>query len=188
MSDPDFYNPETVPPAPEREPNKTLAKRMSVADLRLTQEFQQLTEKQQLFVASYCDGGLVKGIYDPVVAALTAYKCKSLEVARIMSYSLMQNIRIIAALNRHFRTEPIEAFLTMLDRAINNKHVTVAQVQALKLKCDVMGYGNRLSNQAPMVAGLREAKEAAKFARKSLRKNYTKNLKPEKPSEFGFDK
>ena len=158
--------------------------RMRFDELSQTQEFQRLTPKQRLFVSTYCEGGLATGVYDPIAATRTAYECKSVEVARIMSYALMANIRIIAVLNRHFNAEPIEEFLVMLDRAINNKKVTVAQIQALRLKCELLGFVTRLSAQAPMSAKLRDAKEAVKETRKSKRKPPV--AKPEKPSEYGF--
>jgi hypothetical protein len=158
--------------------------RLPLVELEKTQEYQRLTPKQQLFVATYCEGGLATGTYDPIAATRTAYECKSMEVARIMSYSLMQNIRIIAVLNRHFQTEPIEAFMVTLDRAINNKKLTVAQIQALRLKCEIMGFGTRLPAQAPMAAGLKAAQVAAKEIRKSNRKPPV--AKPEKLSEYGF--
>lgn len=158
--------------------------KLSLAELEPLQEYQRLTPKQRLFIATYCEGGLATGVYDPIAACRTAYQCKSVEVARIMSYSLMQNIRIVAVLNRHFGTEPIEAFLVMLDRAINNKKLTVAQIQALRLKAEVLGYGNRLPAQAPMSAALRTAKAETKEARKSKRKPPVS--KPEPPSEYGF--
>ena len=139
--------------------------RMPLAELETIQEYQRLTPKQRLFVATYCEGGLTTGTYDPIAATRTAYECKSVEVARIMSYSLMQNIRIVAVLNRHFGTDPIESFVVMIDRAINNKKLTVAQVQALRLKADVMGYRTSLPGQAPMSAALREAKEETKEAK-----------------------
>lgn len=121
--------------------------RLRLADLEKTQEYQKLTPKQRLFVATYCEGGLTDGVYDAVAATRTAYNCKSLEVARIMSYSLLANIRIVAALNRHFNATPTEEFMVLLDRAINNKNLTMAQLAALKLKCDILQIGNRLPNK-----------------------------------------
>jgi hypothetical protein len=147
-------------------------KRMSLAELEMLPEYMKLTQKQKLFIATYCEFGLADGNYDAVEATRIAYKCKNPEVARIMSYSLMQNIRIIAVLNRHFNATPIEEFLVMLDRAINNKKLTVAQIQALRLKCEVMGFTNKLPAQAPMIAALREAQDSAKETRKSKRKKY----------------
>ena len=158
--------------------------RLPLVELEKIQEYQRLTPKQKLFVATYCEGGLATGVYDPVAATRTAYECKSVEVARIMSYSLMQNIRIIAILNRHFQTEPIEAFMVALDHAINNKKLTIAQIQALRLKCEIMGFGTRLPAQAPMTAGLKKTPAEPKEPSKSNRKPPV--VKPAKPSEYGF--
>ena len=106
--------------------------RMPLAELELTQEYQRLTPKQKLWVSTYCASGILDGVYDSVAATNVAYRCKSMEVARIMSYSLMQNIRIVAVLNRHFNTTPIEAFLVQVDRAILNKNLSTSQLGALK--------------------------------------------------------
>jgi len=117
-------------------------KRMSMEELRTTREYARLTERQKMFIETYCSAGLVDGKYDAVVATLLAYKCKDAEVARIMSYSLMANIRIVAVLDRHFGETPVESFLKTLERAIHNKKLTIAQLQALRLKCDIMGFAS----------------------------------------------
>ena len=117
-------------------------KRMSMEELRTTREYARLTERQKMFIETYCSAGLVDGHYDAVVATLLAYRCKDEEVARIMSYSLMANIRIVAVLNRHFGETPVESFLKTLERAISNKKLTIAQLQALRLYCDVMGFAS----------------------------------------------
>jgi hypothetical protein len=159
-------------------------KRMPVEELRLTPEFQRLTPKQQLFVATYCGGGAADGVYDAIHATRTAYACKSPEVARIMSYSLLQNIRIVAILNRHFNREPIEDFLVILDRAIQNKKLTVAQIQALKLKCEIMGFANRLPDGNHIGVVPPDVLEASKEARKAKRKSPEKAPKPDPKSQF----
>src|ERR1700675_4327097 len=123
---------------------KAERKRLTLDEVHALPEYQRLTQKQRLFCSTYVAGGLHDGNYDPIAATHTAYQCKSTEVARVMSYPLMQNIRIIAVLNRHFNAEPIEEFIVQVDRAIQNKHLTVAQLQALKLKGDVLGYTTRL--------------------------------------------
>src|ERR1700676_754803 len=153
-------------------------KRMSVDDLRLTPEFQRLTQKQQLFVVTYCAGGLLDGNYDPIEATRTAYQCKSAEVARIMSYSVVANIKIVAVLNRHFNTEPIEEFLVLVDRAIRNKHLTIAQLQALKLKGDILGYTTRLpgTNNFPQGTIPRDVVDKQNEARKEARGAKRKGL------------
>lgn len=112
--------------------------RLSIEELQLLPEYQVLTPKQQLFCATYCQGGLDTGAYDHVNAVQTAYGCASRDIARVMSYAMMSNIRIIAVLNRHFQKTPTEEFVMLLDRAINNKKVSTAQVQALRMKCDLL--------------------------------------------------
>ena len=163
-------------------------KRMGLDELRETPEFQILTQKQQLFVATYCDFGLTSGTYDAVEAARIAYTCKSKEVARVMSYSLMQNIRIVSALNRHFGTEPIEIFLKQLDRAINNKRITPSMVQALRLKCDVLGLGSRIPYENHSVLATQQAiKESEKKARKAKAKATPPlSTQPEAPTKYSF--
>jgi hypothetical protein len=159
--------------------------RMSVDELRETPEFQRLTQKQRLFVATYCGGGLLDGNYDSVLAAHTAYACKSAEVARIMSYSLMQNIRIVAALNRHFGTTPTEEFLVQLDRAIRNKHLSIANLQALRMKCEILGLANRLPTLgAPVGVIPDDVLEAERAEHKAKRKASTKAPKVEPKSIF----
>lgn len=105
-------------------------------------EFLMLTQKQQLFVATYVSAGMAEGGHYNVISALkTAYACKSEESARVMSYALMQNIHILAVLNLHFGVSPTDQFLKELDRAIRNKKITRAQVELLALKSKMMGVG-----------------------------------------------
>jgi len=148
--------------------------RMPLAELELTQEYQRLTPKQKLFVSTYVASGILDGIYDSVAATNTAYRCKSMEVARIMSYSLMQNIRIVAVLNRHFNTTPIEAFLVQVDRAILNKNLSTSQLGALKIKADLLGYAARLPSVDRQGVGIvpPDVLEAEKKKRKRTRKSY----------------
>jgi hypothetical protein len=156
--------------------------------LEATQEYQQLTHKQQLFVMTYCMGGLTDGFYDQVSATLTAYNCKNIESARVMSYSIIANIKIVAALNRHFNREPIESFLIQVDRAIANKKLSQAQINALKLKADILGYPARLPGTVGNPRGVLPADvlEASEAARKAKRKPREAKPQPEKPSDYGF--
>lgn len=121
-------------------------KKMSMADLEITVEFQRLTEKQQLFIATYISAGLL-GHYDAEAAVLAAYKCKSRESARVMSYSMMQNPRVIDVLNLHFGKNATEAFFEDVNRAIRNRKLTVAQMEAMKLKSKMLGIGTALKVQ-----------------------------------------
>jgi hypothetical protein len=154
--------------------------KMPLDELQATSEYLKLTQKQQLFVSTYVAGGLADGHYDAVQAVRTAYNCKTLEVARIMSYAIMGNIRIIAVLNRHFQATPTEELLVAIDRAINNKKLTMAQLYALKLKCDVLGLANRIPNhQSPGIIPqdvLEESKKKPKTP---------PGVKEPKPDKFG---
>ena len=166
--------------------------RLSLEQLKETPEYKRLTPKQQLFVATYVAGGLSDGNYDAVLATRTAYPCRSEEVARIMSYAIMANIRIIAVLNRHFGAEPIEEFLALLDRAINNKRITIAQVNALKLKCDILGLANRLPGfKSPIGVIPEDVLEASRKERKT-KKDAQKDARPPKApkadSDYNFKK
>jgi len=160
--------------------------RLTLAQIKDTQEYSVLTGKQQLFVETYVQSGLDTGVYDPIMATLTAYKCKSREVARIMSYSLIANIRIVAILNRHFNKEPLAEFVEQIDRAIRNKKLTVAQMQALKLKGDVLGYTTRLpsTNNFPLGTIPADVVAATEASRKAKRQKPVRALKPEPISEF----
>ena len=145
-----------------------LAERMNLIRLEQTPEYRALTLKQRLFVAAYCEGGLATGVYDAVQAVFAAYKCKSMETARVMSYSLMGNIRIVAVLNRHFGTSPTEEFFVQLNRAINNGDLSMAQLGALKLKCDLLGIKTSLPDHQsigvvpPSVVAARKPKKPKK--------------------------
>src|SRR5258708_19771521 len=89
-----------------------------------------------------------------------------------MSSSLMSNIRIIAVLNRHFNREPIEEFLIQIDRAIQNKKLSVAQLNALKLKADILGYTTRLPGTTNFPLGTIPP---------DLQKNLDADPKPKRP-------
>lgn len=121
-----------------------LTDKMSLEELQKTEEYIRLTPKQQLWVSTYIQNGMEHGDYNPILATKLAFSCQTDESARTMSYSLMYNIHIVEVLNLHFRTEPIDAFLKLIDRAINNKKITHAQVELLRLKCEILGLKNRL--------------------------------------------
>jgi hypothetical protein len=161
-----------------------MSTRLTMEQVKATQEYSILTGKQQLFCDTYIQSGLDTGTYDPVLAALTAYVCKSRENARVMSYSLMANIRIVAVLNRHFSKEPLEEFIEQINRAIRNKKLTTAQMQALKLKGDVLGYTTRLpgTNNFLLDTIPADVVDATKKARKSQRKPHV--AKPEPKWEY----
>jgi hypothetical protein len=157
---------------------ETERKRLTLEELRETDEFRALTQKQKLFVAHYC-GGMDSGKYDEIAATLTAYNCKTPEVARVMSYSLMNNIKIVAALTRHFNREPLADFLKQLDRAIRNKKLTVAQFNALKLKADLMGFGAKLPGVGHYAPGplIEKAEAAEQVAKPKRASTYKRKMK-----------
>jgi len=165
-------------------------KKLTLDELKELPEYQRLTQKQQLFVATYCEGGLANGCYNAPQATMTAYQCKSMETARIMSYSLLANIRIVAVLNRHFNATPTEEFLAMLDRAINNKKLTVAQLSALRLKCAVLGLGNKIPDftTVPKEDAFQGAIADAVAASKKGKVKTPAGVKEPKPSEFSKTK
>jgi hypothetical protein len=157
------------------------SKRLSTQELAQTPEYQKLTAKQKLFVLTYVAGGIDCGEYDEVNATWTAYKCKTQENARIMSYAMMQNIRIVAAINRHFNASPTEEFMENLDRAIRNKNLTMAQLGALKLKCDLLGIKTKLPTEhatlTPQIEAVAEDEKVEKKKKKE------KPIQPVVPSE-----
>jgi hypothetical protein len=158
-------------------------KRLTTKELAQTPEYQQLTNKQKLFVLTYVGSGMVDGNYNGAEAALTAYKCKSRESARIMSYSLLANIKIVAVLNRHFSIEPREEFLALLDRAIRNKKLTMAQLGALKLKCDILNIKTNLPSAPRNIEDKQEqVGEEIKEKRKASRQEKAL-AKPAEPFE-----
>lgn len=175
---------------------QTERKKLGLDELEQTQEYQSLTPKQRLFCATYCAGGLLNGVYDPVAATQTAYVCKNAESARVMSYALMSNIRIVEVLNLHFNSEPVEQFIVQLNRAIRNKNLTQAQLWALRLKADIMGFTAKLpvvtDKQPEIPTDVQEAtKEARKAQRKAQRKPRESKPRdpsaPKEPSPYGFD-
>jgi len=143
-----------------------MSEKLTLEELTKTREFQQLTEKQRLFVATYVESGINDNKYDAVGAAMTAYGAKNRNVARIMSYSLLQNIRIIQVLNLHFNTTPTEAFLTQIERAIHNKRLTPQQVSAMWLKCQVLGLGQSLKKNKKIREAIEKDSKDDKPARK----------------------
>lgn len=168
-----------------------MSTRLTLEQIKETQEYSVLTGKQQLFIETYIRSGLDTGTYDPILATQTAYTCKSRENARVMSYSLIANIRIVAVLNRHFAKEPLAEFVEQVDRAIRNKKLSIAQLQALKLKGDVLGYTTRLpGTTSPSVGSIPpDVAEATAAARKATRKKPVRapaTIKPEPPSEFSI--
>jgi phage terminase small subunit len=149
---------------------------MPIEILCETEEFKRLTNRQQRFIREY-----IVTKYDPIASVRAAYRCKSDEVARVMSYPLLTNIKIISVLNRHFATDPINDFLVTLQRAIHNKHLTIAQIAALRLYSDVKGWGTAL----PTRSGIAEPAEPADSETPNVKK--PKKKQPPRAKEADFD-
>lgn len=164
------------------------SKRVPLSVLETTEDYQRLTAKQKLFVATYIQCGIDTGVYDSIAAAQTAYKCKTPEVARVMSYALMANIRIVAVLNLHFAREPIEDFLVTLNRAITNKRLSIAQFKALQLKANILGFTSRLPGANENAAAVipQDVLDRAIEERKAHRKPRAAR-KPAEPPTDPFD-
>jgi hypothetical protein len=175
------------PPKPPATNISPVSKRVPIERLRETDEFENLTLCQKLFIETYIASGVELGVYDQITATQTAYKCKNQEVARVMSYALMTNRRIVAVLNLHFAREPLAVFLETLDRAIKNKKLTLAQFKALALKARILGFESRLPGVNDRASSVipPDVIEAEKVARKDKRKHRAvPEPKLEPPSEF----
>ncbi len=162
-----------------------LTDKMPLDEIQKTVEYARLTPKKRLWVSTYIQSGMEHGDYDPILATRTAFECRSDENARIMSYSILENIHIIEVLNMHFRVDPLDAFIKIIDRAIRNKKISHAQVQALRLKCELLGIANRL----PVADGPTEGspvisdKVAGTPAVSSKPEQRRKHRKAEKPAK-----
>ena len=149
------------------------SERMPLEELEQTPEYQVLTPKQRLFVATFIQSG-EDHQYDAAYATSVAYDCKNRNSARVMSYSMLGNIRVIAALDRHFNRQPLVSFLMVLDRAIQNKHLKQSQLHALRLKADLIGL------QSGMPVPGRTVKDVLDEVREEGRKIQKTGRKPRK--------
>lgn len=165
----------------------TPSKRISLDELRTTPEYIRLTPKMKMFIDSYCSAGAIDGNFDAVAAINQAYRCKSYEVARIMSYSILANIKIVAVLNRYFGTEPVDSFLANLDRAVRNKRLTLAQLGALRLQCDVLGIGTKIPANFGGQPPKADPPVKDKRSKKPKKTTSTKSAAPPPPGRPPYD-
>jgi len=112
--------------------------RLSLAQLRAEQCFLDLTPRQKKMIEVF-----VESDGDKVLAVTTAYTPKSAEVARVMSYELFESPKVIACLTAYFQDDPMDVFKRAVRRAMTRKRLTVAQVTAMKLYCDLNGWGSK---------------------------------------------
>jgi hypothetical protein len=80
-------------------------------------EFQQLSERQQTFVARYLAGASVTGRYDAADAALAAYKVAPSN-AHIMGWEILGGKRVKRVIDLAFGRSP-------MDRLLEDLHVMI---------------------------------------------------------------
>lgn len=131
--------------------------RMSWEELAKTIEFQHLTQKQKLAVATYITNG-----YDIVNAIRTAYLCKDDHVASIMQHRFFRSPTVAIVLSRHFGTSPKQAFMIRLVKSIIKGDLTPTQIRAYELYASMNGW-----HSSPL---LEAAKVAEKMGHKVTRK------------------
>jgi len=113
----------------------TPKERLTIEQLRAEQVFTDLTPRQQKMIETFASSG------DRIQAVLAAYNAKSPEVARVMAYEFFANPKVVACLTVYFQDDPLEVFKREVRRAYHNKNLSVAQVQAMKMFCDLNGWG-----------------------------------------------
>jgi hypothetical protein len=140
----------------------SIKERLSFEQLKQEPCFTNLTPKQRLMIETF-----IASNGDRVLAVKTAYNAKTLDIARVMAYELFENPKIIACLAIYFQDDPLDVFKRDVQRAWRNKRLSIAQVQAMKLYCDVNGWG---SGSLPNLHGPGSA-EPARSAKQSRAKN-----------------
>ena len=173
---------------------QTSKRRMPLEELVRTVEYSRLTPKQQLWISTYIESGaLDERNYDAIFATRTAYNCRTEEVARVMSYSILDNVRVIAVLNLHFGADPLDAFLKTCERAAMNRRTTAVQMQILKIMAEAKGYISKLpvypGTNASIVMpthlkkGAPEPKPEETEPKEPIENKKVKQRKPRKKSE-----
>lgn len=157
-------------------------------------EFRRLTQQQQNFLENYILGGERDGHFDQVAATLSAYTCANRKSARVLSYNILSSLKVLEVLNIYFSIGPVENFLKILDRAVHNRRLTTAQVEALKLKAEVLGlHGTPTNPNRRRYPGKDRAvgdippdiEAAVQESKKSGRKK-RESKAPVVPPEYGF--
>jgi hypothetical protein len=112
--------------------------RLTFEQLRAEPVFRDLTPRQQKMIETF-----IASNGDRLQAVQSAYNAKSAEVARVMAYEFFASHKVVACLTAYFQDDPLEVFKRDLRRAMTSKKLTVAQVQAMKIYCDVHGWGSK---------------------------------------------
>lgn len=112
-----------------------MADKITLDQLRREQCFLALTDKQKLCVEVYLECG------DKLKAVQASYACRSKQSAKVLTYSVFQNPRVVSALAvANGEDAGLVAFKANLERAVLNPKLTIAQAQALKLYAQLHGY------------------------------------------------
>jgi hypothetical protein len=111
--------------------------RLTLDQLRATECWADLTRKQKLVVLAFIalDG-------DKTAAVQVAYNTRSEHNAQILSYQVFESPRVVAALTAYYQSDPLDSFKSDVRKAYQNRRLSVAQVTALKLFCELNGWGS----------------------------------------------
>jgi hypothetical protein len=112
---------------------------ISLDELKQRRPFLDLTARQQLLIENFIlSGG------DKIFSVKSAYDTSTDEVARVMSYTRFADASVVEVLNLFFGVTPREALQQLVDRAVRRNQrgnkLTVAEVRALELKCELAGF------------------------------------------------
>ena len=118
-----------------------MSDRLSITELTQQPAYLALTAQQRVLVEKFLETA------DKVQAVQAAYNCKSKESARVMSYSVFSNLRVVAALAAANGGCDLESFKQEVMCAARNKKLSIAQLGALKLYAQLSGFvaGSSLS-------------------------------------------
>jgi len=109
--------------------------KLSFEMLRVCSEFQLLTVRQRKAVEIFLATG------DKAKAVSASYHCKTPETVRVMCYRVFNHPRVIAVLAVANGADPDKVvFLERVERLIRSKKTTVAQVQAIRLYGQMLGF------------------------------------------------
>ncbi len=128
----------------------SIKERLPLEQLAQERCYLDLTPKQQKLVKTFIESN-----GNRILAVTTAYDVKNAEVARVLSYEVFANPKIIACLAIYFQDDPLDVFKREVERAWRNRRLSVAQVQAMKIYCDLNGWG---SGSLPNLHGREPAK------------------------------
>jgi len=129
--------------------------RMDWEELSQTPEFQLLTDKQKMFVATYISNG-----YDVLHAMRTAYDCKNNYLARIRSYPVLRSpvvgMVLMLHLGRPFEFAEVistqEGFIKQLAKDISKGAIKWNKLQAMRFYAEVNGWYKSQAVQAAEIA------------------------------------